>query len=198
MELRRNLLLIIGMLLGACGFAAAQETLSISDGNSVGLSPEILSITMDASFAVQGFVLAIGYDESLVTATDLATAGSAEDAELIIPEVLTGGVTMGVIMDAEPPFDGQTIAPGGAILIAELTMTPLVVVASETLASIDFVDGVLNTPPSQQRHRPEWTLDRSRGRSGTQRRDTDHRGATSCHHEGGRFIGICRWAGDHG
>ncbi|PCJ14423.1 MAG: hypothetical protein COB10_04200 [Planctomycetota bacterium] len=147
MELRRNLLLIIGMLLGACGFAAAQETLSISDGNSVGLSPEMLSITMDASFAVQGFVLAIGYDESLVTATDLAIAGSAEEAELIIPEVLAGGVTMGVIMDAEPPFEGQTIAPGGAILIAELTMTPVVVVSSETLASIDFVDGVLNSPP---------------------------------------------------
>ena len=146
MELRRNLLLFISMLLGVSGFSGAQETLSISDGTSVGLSPEILTVTLDASFAVQGFVLAIGYDETVVTATDLSAAGSAQDAELIIPEVLTGGVTMGVIMDAEPPYDGQTITPGGGILIAELTMTPIAVVSIETPVPIDFVDGVLNSP----------------------------------------------------
>lgn len=146
MKLQRNLLLWMLLLAGFCGTAAGQETLTIGDGTSVGLSPEVMSITMDASSAVQGFVLAIGYDESKVTADNLGTAGSAENAELIIPEVLTGGVTMGVIMDADPPYEGQTIAPGGAILIAELTMVPVAIVSTETVVPISFSDGVLNTP----------------------------------------------------
>ena len=146
MELHRNMLLLLLLLTGLCGFVSAQETLSISDGSAVGLSSEDMDITMDASAPVQGFVLAIGYDGSIVTASDLAVAGSAADAELIFPEILTDGVTLGVIMDAEAPFEGQTIAPGVGVLIAVLTMTPIVVVSSETLVPINFADGVLNTP----------------------------------------------------
>ena len=146
MELRRNLLLLLLLLTGFCGFVAGQESLTIGDGTSVGLSQAVLPITMDASSSVQGFVLAIGYDESKVTADDLAAAGGAEDAELIIPEVLTGGVTMGVIMDADPPYAGQTIAPGSGILIADLTLTPVILVSAETVVPVSFAEGVLNTP----------------------------------------------------
>ncbi|MGE4619071.1 MAG: hypothetical protein AAEJ04_04600 [Planctomycetota bacterium] len=150
MELRGYLLLSVLLVISSgffgAGFVSAQESLSIGDGTAEGLSPETLSITLDASIAVQGFVLAIGYNEDLVTASDLGVAGSASNAELIIAEVLTGGVTMGVIMDAEPPYEGQTITPGGGTLIAELTMTPVVVVSTEILVPISFVDDVFNTP----------------------------------------------------
>ncbi|MEC9476276.1 MAG: hypothetical protein VX764_04485, partial [Planctomycetota bacterium] len=125
----------------------AQQSLSIGDGSTQGLSSTTLTITMDATSDVQGYVLAIAYDESLATASDLSASGAAADAELIVPEILSGGVTLGIVMDAVEPYGGQSIAAGTGTTIAALTMAPTGVVSEDTDVAVDFSDGTLNSPP---------------------------------------------------
>ena len=115
--------LVLVALVGLNLTGSAQQSLSISDGTAQGLSATTLSITMDATGEVQGYVLAIAYDDAQATATGLAPAGAAENAELIVAEILGGGVTLGLVMDAEPPYGGQSIAAGSGVTIATLTMT---------------------------------------------------------------------------
>jgi len=126
---------------------SAQQSLTISDGSVLGLSSTSLSITMDATSDVQGFVLAIGYDDSMVTATDISTSGTAGSADLMVPEILPGGATLGVVMDSSPPFTGDTIPAGSGTEIATLQLTPKMVVTGDTPVSIAFTDGTLNSPP---------------------------------------------------
>jgi len=139
--------LVLVALVGLNLTGSAQQSLSISDGTAQGLSATTLSITMDATGEVQGYVLAIAYDDAQATATGLAPAGAAENAELIVAEILGGGVTLGLVMDAEPPYGGQSIAAGSGVTIATLTMTPSGVVSEDTDVAINFSDGTLNSPP---------------------------------------------------
>ena len=93
--------LVLIALLGFNLTGSAQQSLSISDATAQGLSSVTMNITMDADDPVQAYVLAIGYDEGLATATGLEPQGAAASAELQAPEILTGGVTLGVVMDVE-------------------------------------------------------------------------------------------------
>ena len=120
------LVLTTVMLLLISGISTAQQSLTIGSTDVLGLSEISVSVTMDATADVQGFVLAIGYDDSLVTATGLAPTGEASSAELQVPEILTGGATLGVVMDANPPYGGSTISSGSGIEIAILSITPKV------------------------------------------------------------------------
>ncbi|MDE0961147.1 MAG: hypothetical protein OSB09_10230, partial [Planctomycetota bacterium] len=126
---------------------SAQQSLTISDGSVLGLGGTSLSVSMDANLDVQGFVLAIGYDDSMVTATGIGTSGLASTADLMVPEILPGGATLGVVMDSSPPFTGATIPAGSGVEIATIELTPKVVVTADTLVTIAFTDGTLNTPP---------------------------------------------------
>ncbi len=127
--------------------AFAQQSLTIQDTDVLGLSASSMNITMDTTDGVQGFVLAIGYDDMMVTATDISPSGDASSAELIVPEILSGGATLGVVMDANPPYDGNSIPAGSGVEIATLEMTPKVVVTADTPVSINFQDGTINSPP---------------------------------------------------
>jgi hypothetical protein len=133
-------------VLGIALDVTAQQSLTVSDGSTQGLDPRTLAITMDADQDVEGYVLAITFDGSLVSASDLTPVGVSAQAELVVPEVFPSGVTLGVVMDAEPPFEGNTIPAGIDTIIANLTVTPSTVVASETVVAIEFADGVLNSP----------------------------------------------------
>ncbi len=135
------------LMLSLGSMVSAQQSLTISDGSVLGLGSTTLSITMDATSDVQGFVLAIGYDDSMVTATDISTSGAASTADLMVPEILPGGATLGVVMDSMPPFTGDTIPAGSGIEIATISLTPKVVVTADTPVSIAFTDGTLNSPP---------------------------------------------------
>ena len=135
------------LMLSLGSMVSAQQSLTISDGSVLGLGSTSLSITMDATSDVQGFVLAIGYDDSMVTATDISPSGSASNADLMVPEILPGGATLGVVMDSLPPFTGDTIPAGSGIEIATISLTPKVVVTADTPVSITFTDGTLNSPP---------------------------------------------------
>lgn len=135
------------LMLSLGSMVSAQQSLTISDGSVLGLSSTSLSITMDATSDVQGFVLAIGYDDSMVTATNISTSGAASTADLMVPEILPGGATLGVVMESSPPFSGNTIPAGSGTEIATIALTPKVVVTADIAVSIAFTDGTLNSPP---------------------------------------------------
>ena len=73
-----------------------------------------LPITMTSNEDVQGFVLAVSYDAAYVEATDVVAAGAttAAGAELVVPEILASGFTLGVVLDFNPPYGGQVIPQG--------------------------------------------------------------------------------------
>ncbi|OUU22784.1 MAG: hypothetical protein CBC13_07105 [Planctomycetia bacterium TMED53] len=143
----RGFLLTLTVLLSAT--AGGQQSLSISDGSILGVGSDTLDVTMDSTAATEGFVLAIGIDDSLLSISDLSLAGSASSAgaELAIAEVFSDGATLGVVLDAESPFDGQTIGAGSGQLIATISLNSTTVVDSDTDSEVSFSDGTLNSPP---------------------------------------------------
>jgi len=145
--LRSALLAVLFTVIGTHAFA--QNSLTITDGQSAGLASETLSVLMDADDSVEGFVLAITFDSALLSVSDIV-AGSATlaaSAELIVPETLPGGFTLGVVVDATAPFDGQEISAGTDLQIAAFTLTPQTIVTTDTQSAVEFSDGVLNNPP---------------------------------------------------
>ena len=125
----------------------AQKSLDIGSATGTDVT---LPVTLTSDEGVQGLVLSVGVDAMKLTATDIRAAGAtiANNAELIVGEVLPDGVTLGVVMDFNPPYDGQEIPTGSDQLIAEVDLTALVVLPcgdTETIA-VNFQDG-LNSPP---------------------------------------------------
>jgi len=110
---------------------------------------------MDNDADVQGYVLAIqtgacsaGAIE--ITGFDASGATLAAGAELVVGEMFPGdnGATLGVVLDATAPFDGQTIATGAGSEVATIDIQqsggPEL---SDFTCDICFVDGMLNDPP---------------------------------------------------
>ncbi|MEC9476954.1 MAG: hypothetical protein VX764_07960 [Planctomycetota bacterium] len=146
-RLRSALLAVVFAAVGTHVFA--QNSLTITDGETAGLAPETMSVLMDADVPVEGYVLAISYDNGLLAVSDILAGQATLDAqaELVVPEALSGGFTLGVVVDAAAPFDGQEIPAGTGLEIATFTMTPLSLVNTSTQSAIEFTDGVLNNPP---------------------------------------------------
>ena len=147
MRLRSALLAVLFAAIGTHAFA--QNSLTITDGQSAGLASESLSVLMDADVSVEGFVLAITFDNGLLSVTNIVagSATTAASAELVVPETLSGGFTLGVVVDASAPFDGQEIPAGSGQEIAAFTLTPQTIVTTDTQSAVEFSDGVLNNPP---------------------------------------------------
>jgi len=105
---------------------------------------------------VQGYVLAIqigaGVSGSSIGASGAATAAGVE---FEAPAILGGGsgATLGVVLDFVAPFDGQTIAPGAGQEIATLSVQCDAGIfttdadPSPVTTDLEFVDGVLDSPP---------------------------------------------------
>ena len=118
----------------AGGLSAAEKSMAI--GSATGAAAT-LPITMTSNEDVQGFVLAVSYDAAYVEATDVVAAGAttAAGAELVVPEILASGFTLGVVLDFNPPYGGQVIPQGSNVLIANATMAATAVVpCGDTLA----------------------------------------------------------------
>ncbi len=133
------------------GSVSAQQSLTVGSDSTLGLSPRTLPVTMTSTAPTEGFVLAIAFDNSLVTIDDVSIAGSVTasvGAELVVSEILPNqGATLGVVLDAGAPFDAQMIPAGADQLLASITVTPITIVALATDAALTFVDGTLNSPP---------------------------------------------------
>ena len=131
-----------------------QQSLQVTgQGQSVtGLGSAGFGISADATADIQGFVLAVSSDPTLVAIENLGITGTStetENAELVVGEIFVDGFTLGVVLDAESPFDGQVIPAGTAILLAIFEARSVVALpegSSET-TGFEFVDEILNDPP---------------------------------------------------
>lgn len=135
----------------AAGSLHAQQSLSISSTPTPiqGLGSTTLDITLDSTAATEGFVLAIGFDSALLAANDLSISTEVDSvgAELTVTEIFADGATLGVVLDAGAPFNGQTIPASTGLSIAGLDLEAIATVGALTQTSVTFVDGVLNNPP---------------------------------------------------
>ena len=122
---------------------------SLSIGSATG-SEVTLPITLTTDEPVQGFVLSVAVDTSKLSVTDVRAAGATleNNAELVVPEILPEGFTLGVVMDIDPPYEGQVIPAGEDLLIAEVDLAAAVLVpcGQEEQVPVVFQDG-LNSPP---------------------------------------------------
>ena len=129
--------------------AMGQQSLTIADATTQGLSEFNTEVVLQSTGETQGYVLAIGFDSSVLNATNVSVEGSDVEnigAELIAAEVLAEGLTLGVVLDAQSPFDGQVI-PAGQATVGVLTFTPATIATSNLTTQLSFADGVFNSPP---------------------------------------------------
>jgi len=138
-------LALVGLLVGSAAGATKSLTLGTVTGREV-----TLPVTMTSDEDVQGFVLSVAVDTTRMDILDVRAAGATVDngAELIVPEILPEGFTLGVVMDFDPPYNGQVIPAGTDLLIAEADLSSkLIVPCMETEeVPVVFQDG-LNQPP---------------------------------------------------
>ena len=132
------------------GSISAQQSLTIGSGSTLGLNSQTLPVSLTSTNTSEGFVLAIAFDATIVAVDDVSVAGTVTEAvvaELIVPEILANGVTLGVVLDVSPPFDAQMIPVGADQLLANLEVRPTLLVNMPTDTLLEFVDGTLNSPP---------------------------------------------------
>lgn len=111
-----------------------------------------VSIEMDCTGDVQGYVLAIAHDSASITLTDINISGSAAEAagaEFVVPGVGTDGGTLGVVLDFNAPYDGQSIASGANRQIANYVYScnsEILQPDPDSVSDLTFVDGTLGDP----------------------------------------------------
>ena len=114
-------------------------------------------ILLDNSLGgVQGFVVAMTHDSAGITleAISLGEATTAAGAEFEIANIYTEGGTLGVVMDFNSPFDGQTIPTGTGTHIATYTYscndsniyTEGEAAPPASSSPLNLEDGVLGSP----------------------------------------------------
>lgn len=105
---------LLGMVLGLLPDSAiAQSEFSIPSKSTAGFTPVTMLVRMDSDSDVQGYVLAIMHTGTVeVTSINASGVAATAGAELVVGEIFpgVGGFTLGVVLDATAPFDGQTIA----------------------------------------------------------------------------------------
>ena len=121
-----------------------------------------VTVLMDVSQSVQGYVIAVGHDSSMVRAAEATTVGTDADtvgAEFVDARVSDLGALIGVILDTTEPFDNQTLGPGTDISIGrilyELVNAPDTSEADcddfqagpNIETTLEFVDFMLGSPP---------------------------------------------------
>ncbi len=136
------LVLLSGWSLGLFGSNLRAQSLTLDAVSAIAGSDVDLDISV-AGEEIQGFVVGLAWDASQLTYLELVLAGeAAAEAELFVSESpAPGQATGGVVIDAAPPFEGQTIGSG---TIATLSLASSPSCLGEV--SIEFTDG-LNSPP---------------------------------------------------
>lgn len=127
----------------------AQQSLTIADASTQGLASVTTTVSLDSDAGTQGYVLAIAVDNSLLNVVNVTIEGTDVEsvgAELVAAEILPGGLTLGVILDALSPYEGQEIPAGSGASLALLSFTPSIITPNPITTAIQFQDGVFNSP----------------------------------------------------
>ncbi|MEC9476219.1 MAG: hypothetical protein VX764_04195 [Planctomycetota bacterium] len=130
--------------------AGAQQSFTIADANTQGFSSFQTTVSLNSDSGTQGYVLAIAVDGTLLEVTDVTVEGTDVESvgvELAVGEIVPGGFTFGVILDALSPYEGQEIPAGSGTTIANLSLSPIVISPSAFVTLLQFQDGVFNSPP---------------------------------------------------
>ncbi|MFQ6047685.1 MAG: hypothetical protein ACE5PT_15225, partial [Gemmatimonadales bacterium] len=106
---------------------------------------------------VQGFVLSLAHDPAVATLEEISLAGTATEAagaEFVVPRIYPDGGTLGVVLDFDPPYAGQTIPAGDGQAIAAYRYRSAECVdcpgnEPELLGetAVSFVDNRFGSPP---------------------------------------------------
>jgi hypothetical protein len=151
-----NILVIGGQSIGRGeGLETINGTLSVLDcvsEMSIGGSPSndtnggAARVMLRNCADVEGYVVALCHDPADLTLESIAVgdAANAAGAEFSASEIFDGGGTLGVILDVEPPFDGQVLAPG-TNNIAIYTYSAIDS-DNERTTTLEFCDGALGDP----------------------------------------------------
>ena len=92
---------VAGELVGTYSFSGGGVTVQGNGSADFG-------VNLDTDDNIEGFVVAVSFDDSLVAITDLSTTGTvteSSNAELVVPQLFAGGFTLGCVLDAAAPFD---------------------------------------------------------------------------------------------
>ncbi|MEM7167818.1 MAG: hypothetical protein AAF581_20370 [Planctomycetota bacterium] len=132
--------------------ATAQNTLTIEDTLIHPIYGGEVHVRMANSVPVEGYVLAISYPDNELTLQSVDVIGTIAEAvgtEFSNTQNFVGGVAFSVLLDALPPFDGQTIPNGPDWAIANFNFTcnnPPTGAGAEIDHALTFQDGVFGNP----------------------------------------------------
>lgn len=100
---------------------------------------------------VEGYVIALCHNPADLTLMDIAVGADAANAgvEFMAPEIFANGGTLGVVLDFNSPFTGQTIPVGAANEIAVYSYCCVTVPEAsmpDLVTALTFCDNVLGDP----------------------------------------------------
>ncbi|MEC9476956.1 MAG: hypothetical protein VX764_07970 [Planctomycetota bacterium] len=148
-------ILLLVLLQDTSAALLGQQSFQVTgQGQTVtGLGGANFGVSADATVDIQGYVVAVGSDPAFVTIEDLTISGTSaesENADFVVGEIFNEGFTLGVVLDAQAPFEGNVIPAGIGISLANFEVRSVLVVpdgSTETTGFL-FVDEVLNQPPA--------------------------------------------------
>ena len=120
---------------------------ALSLGSGEGRDGQI-ALSLTTSDPVEGFVASVKFDGAKIQVTHVDrenNLGANLGAELVVTEIYTNGFTIGVVMDVDEPFEGQTI-PAGTTELAKIDVRSICPADGEPVA-LEFVDNEFGNPP---------------------------------------------------
>ncbi len=142
--------------MGVAG-SGADATLTVESVSAPSNGGSAARVLMDSMGDVQGFVLSIQHDPAMITLSGVDVTGTATElagAEFVVPNMYADGGTLGVVLDFNAPYDGQSIAAGGDIHIAnynyscnnEVVYFEGDPVPPSEMSALSFTDGAYGSP----------------------------------------------------
>jgi len=144
----RILALLLVLTVGGDG--AAQEAITLEPVLIQSLAGATGSVLISSGAPVVSVFLSIAHDPTRISAGSIAAIGVGLDAEGVFPNILptVGGVVCGIIVDAAPPFDGQTLPAGIDQPLLSIEWAPVGVLPTPAITTpLELVDGVFDSPP---------------------------------------------------
>ncbi len=138
----------VALVLAALPASAADYALSLGIGGDGAAREGSIPLTITSADPVEGFVVAVGFDGARVEVLDIDEENRLSTqfhAELVVKEIFTAGFTLGVVLDVDSPFEGQTI-PAGTTDVALIDVRAADCSESPQDVAFTFQDNAFGTP----------------------------------------------------